>query len=100
VAHTYNPSYAAQREGGGGSWFEASPRQIIPKTHLKKYPTQIRAGGVTQVVECLPNKYEALSSNLGTAKKKKKKPRVIFQRKEVREKNYKKRKYVKNKDKK
>jgi hypothetical protein len=32
----------------------------------------IRAGGVTQVVECLPNKSEALSSNPSMAKKKKK----------------------------
>jgi hypothetical protein len=31
-----------------------------------------RLGGVTQVVECLPNKCEALSSNSSTGKKKKK----------------------------
>jgi hypothetical protein len=29
------------------------------------------AGGVAQVVECLPNKHEALSSNPSTEKKKK-----------------------------
>jgi hypothetical protein len=29
------------------------------------------ADGVVQVVECLPSKYEALSSNPSTAKKKK-----------------------------
>jgi hypothetical protein len=33
---------------------------------------QRRAGGVDQVVQCLPSKHEALSSNTNTAKKKKK----------------------------
>jgi hypothetical protein len=33
---------------------------------------QKRAGGVTQVVEHLPNKHKVLSSNTTTAKKKKK----------------------------
>jgi hypothetical protein len=40
----------------------------------RKYSTQKnRAGAVPQVVECLPSKHEALSSNLSTDKKKKKK---------------------------
>jgi hypothetical protein len=39
----------------------------------QKYPTQNRAGGVAQVVQHLPSKYEALNLNPSTAKKKKKK---------------------------
>jgi hypothetical protein len=39
----------------------------------RKYPTQKRAGGVVQVLECLPSKCEALSSNPSTKKKKKRK---------------------------
>jgi hypothetical protein len=38
----------------------------------QKYPTQNRAGGVAQVVQHLPSKYEALNLNPSTAKKKKK----------------------------
>jgi hypothetical protein len=45
------------------------------KIPSQKYPTQNRAGGVTQASACLPGKREALSSNLSTAKKKKKKKR-------------------------
>jgi hypothetical protein len=41
------------------------------KIKIKKYPTQNRAGGVTQAVECLPSKHEALSSNTSTKRKKK-----------------------------
>jgi hypothetical protein len=47
----------------------------IPNTKKKKkgkYPTQNRVGRVVQVVECLPSNCEVLSSNLSTAKKKKK----------------------------
>jgi hypothetical protein len=33
----------------------------------------IRAGGIAQVIECLPSKYEALSSNPAPPQKKKKK---------------------------
>jgi hypothetical protein len=51
----------------------SQPRQIVLETISQKYPTQNRAGGVTQVVEHLPHKCEALSSNPSTAKKEKKK---------------------------
>jgi hypothetical protein len=36
-----------------------------------------RAGGMTQVVECLPSKYKTLNSNHSTAKKKKKKKKEM-----------------------
>jgi hypothetical protein len=52
-----------RRQRSGGSWFEASPGQIVLKTLFPKYPTQKRAGRVAQVVERLPSKREALSSN-------------------------------------
>jgi hypothetical protein len=35
----------------------------------RKYPTQNRAGRVTQVVQCLPSKPDILSSNPTTIKK-------------------------------
>jgi hypothetical protein len=44
-------------------------RQIVYKTLSWKYPIQERASGVTQVVECLLSKIEALSSNRSAAKK-------------------------------
>jgi hypothetical protein len=37
--------------------------QIVCETLSQKYPMQKRAGGVTQVVQYLPTKHEALSSN-------------------------------------
>jgi hypothetical protein len=46
-------------------------RQIVHKTLSQKYLTQKRAGEVTQVVEHLPSKTEALSSSPNTANKKK-----------------------------
>jgi hypothetical protein len=44
------------------SWFEASPDKIVCKTLSQKYPTQKRAGRVSQMVERLPKMCEALSS--------------------------------------
>jgi hypothetical protein len=41
------------------------------RPYLKKKRMQNRAGGVSQVEDCLPSKHEALSSNNITAKKKK-----------------------------
>jgi hypothetical protein len=38
---------------------------------LEKYSGLQRTGGMVQVVECLPSKCEALSSNASTIKKKK-----------------------------
>jgi hypothetical protein len=54
----------------GGSWFEASPRQIVLKTYLGKNLPPKRAGRVAQVIEHLPNKNEVLNANLSTTKKK------------------------------
>jgi hypothetical protein len=45
--------------------------QIVHETVSQKYQTQNRAGRMTQVLEHLPSKREALSSNPRTAKKKK-----------------------------
>jgi hypothetical protein len=50
---------AAQEQRSGGSGFTVSPGEIVFETLSQKHPTQNRAGGVTQVVECLPSKYEA-----------------------------------------
>jgi hypothetical protein len=43
----------------------------------EKYSTQKRAGGVAQVVECLPRKCEVLSLNPSTPKKVKKKKQLF-----------------------
>jgi hypothetical protein len=48
------------------AWASSSGDPILKKKSQK------RAGGVAQVVELLPSKCEALSSNPNTAKKKKK----------------------------
>jgi hypothetical protein len=52
---------------------ETSPWQIVLRPYLEKNPSQKKAGGVTQVVDRLLSKCEALSSNSSTTKKKKKK---------------------------
>jgi hypothetical protein len=67
VAHVYNPSYL-----GGRDQEDCSLRPALANSsrdRFLKYPTQKRAGRVTQVVEHLPSKCEALSSNLRTAEK-------------------------------
>jgi hypothetical protein len=46
-------------------------RQIVLKTLSQNYPTQTKAGGMIQVVECLPINCEVLSSNTSTTKKNK-----------------------------
>jgi hypothetical protein len=54
-------------------------REIICETPSQKYPTQKRAGKVAQVVEHLPSKCEALSSDPSSTKKKKGKTfNVVF----------------------
>jgi hypothetical protein len=59
---------------------QSQPGQIVNETLSQKYPTHTqnnnkkpRAGGVDQVIECLPSKWKALSSDSSTAQKKKKK---------------------------
>jgi hypothetical protein len=44
----------------------SQPGQIVQETLSQKYPTQNRAGRVTQVVERLPSKHESLSSSPAT----------------------------------
>jgi hypothetical protein len=51
---------------------QSQPKQVVLDTHLENTPHKKRAGGVDQVVQCLPTKLEALSSNPSTTKKKKK----------------------------
>jgi hypothetical protein len=57
-----------RRQRSERSRFKASPRQIVCEILVQKYPTQNRNGGLTKVVECLPSKNEALSSNNRTEK--------------------------------
>jgi hypothetical protein len=72
VAHTSNPSYFVGKDQEDHS---SRPHWAKSKTLSQKYPTQKWAGRVAQVVQCLPGKCEALSSNPNTTKKKKKKSR-------------------------
>jgi hypothetical protein len=46
--------------------FKARPRQIVCEILVWKYPTQNRNGGVTEVLECLASKNEALRPNPST----------------------------------
>jgi hypothetical protein len=46
-------------------------RQIVYDTLSQTNPSQKKADGVAQAVECLPSKHEAVSSNPRAAKKKK-----------------------------
>jgi hypothetical protein len=72
VAPACNPSYSGGRDqeddGSRPAW----------KTLSWKYPTQNRPGGVAQVIERLPSKCEALTSNPSTTTKKKKKKKKII----------------------
>jgi hypothetical protein len=54
---------ATQGQRSRGSWFQARLGQIVHETPSRKYPTEKRAGGVAQVVQCWPSKHEALNSN-------------------------------------
>jgi hypothetical protein len=47
--------------------------QIVCETLSQKHPTQKRVVGMAQVIECLPGRCAALSSNPSIIKKKKKK---------------------------
>jgi hypothetical protein len=61
MAHAYNSSYWGGRDQEHCGSNPA--REIGLKTPSQKYPIQKKAGGVTHVVELLPSKHEALSSN-------------------------------------
>jgi hypothetical protein len=94
MAQSCNPS--TWEETVGGLWFKASPGKKFTRPHFnqwlgevaqayhpsrgpgqpgykarpsQKQPMQKKAGGVAQVIEHLPSKYEALSSTSSTAKK-------------------------------
>jgi hypothetical protein len=54
-------------------WFKASLGQIVCQILYKKNSTQNRAGMVAEVVNNLPSKHEALSSNPSTITTQKKK---------------------------
>jgi hypothetical protein len=62
---------------------------IICKTLSRKYPTLKRTGGVAQVVEHLPSKHKAQSSNPSTNKQTNKQKKT--KKKERKKKNEKKR---------
>jgi hypothetical protein len=62
VAHACNPNHS------GGSLLEASPGKCS-QDPISENTQHKRAGEVTQMVEHLPSKCEALSSNASTAKK-------------------------------
>jgi hypothetical protein len=62
VAHTCNSSYSRGRD---------QEDQLL-KPAWAKYPTENRAGGVAQEVDCQLTKHEIQSSNSSTTKRKKK----------------------------
>jgi hypothetical protein len=66
VAHAYDPTFTG---GRGRRIVVQGCEQMHKKTLSKKQTKAKRVGGVTQVVEHLPSKHEALSSNSSTAKK-------------------------------
>jgi hypothetical protein len=53
--------------------FKVRPSQVVLEIPISKTLNIKRTGRVAQVIECLPNKHEALSSNISITKKKKKK---------------------------
>jgi hypothetical protein len=52
---------------------QGQPGQKVHKTLPQKYPPQKRTGREAPVVQCLPKRHKALSSNPSPPKKKKKK---------------------------
>jgi hypothetical protein len=71
VTHACNPSY--EEAEINRIIVRSQLRQIVLETLFWKHPTQERAGGVVQVVDYLPSKDEALSSNPRTNNHNKKK---------------------------
>jgi hypothetical protein len=61
VAHTCNPSYSGGRDQENWGWRSAWANSLWDP--ISKYPTQRRVGRVAQVIEHLPCKCKALSSN-------------------------------------
>jgi hypothetical protein len=62
AVHTYNSSYSGSRDQEDHS-SKPTPGKQFMTPYLKKTHHKNRAGGVAPVVEWLPSKYEALSSN-------------------------------------
>jgi hypothetical protein len=85
MAHDCSPNYSSGRNQEDN---DSKPRGAVCKTLCQKYLTQNRACGVAQVVECLPSRYESLSSNPSIVTKKKKRKEVILKFKSRREKIY------------
>jgi hypothetical protein len=56
MAHACNPSYPGAEIRR--ITVQSQPQQMVHETLSQKYPSQKRAGGVTQVVEHLPSKHE------------------------------------------
>jgi hypothetical protein len=70
VAHTCNPSYSGGRDQED---HDSKPAQAnSSQDPISKNPSQKRADGVAQIVENLPRKHEALSSNPSMTRKEKK----------------------------
>jgi hypothetical protein len=67
VTHACHPSNGRKLKIGEGQWFRlAWAKKRDPTSKITKAK---RAGDRAQVVEHLPCKYKAVSSNLGAAKK-------------------------------
>jgi hypothetical protein len=78
--HTCNPTYSGGRNQEDRSskpaWANISRDPVLKMsntyTHTHTHThTKTRAGGVAQAIECLPSKYEALSSKPSTTREKK-----------------------------
>jgi hypothetical protein len=71
VSYACNPSYSGGRDQED-CCLKPAQENSSPELILKN-PSQKRACGMAQVVDCLPSRHEALGTNPITAKKKKKK---------------------------
>jgi hypothetical protein len=68
---------ATQEAGIRRIMVKARPEQIVVRSCLENTHHKKRAGGVAQVIQHLPSKYEALNSNPSTMKKKKKRKKEM-----------------------
>jgi hypothetical protein len=71
VAHAYNPSYLGAEIGRITVWGQLG--QNVHETPISKITRAKWTGGVTQAVECLLCKHEALMANPNPTRKKRKK---------------------------
>jgi hypothetical protein len=70
MIHAYNSNYM---RGIGKMITVPDPHRKKARSYLKNKPKPKRAGSVAQIVELLPSKSKALSSNPSTIKKRDKK---------------------------